>query len=205
MCLISKTPQPFLRKGERAGSLRISNMNLIKDIPPGDNPPEEINVVVEIPKGSSNKYEYDEKEGYFILDRVLYSPVFFPFDYGSLPQSASEDGDPLDVVLLITYPTFPGCVIKARPVGILYMEDEAGKDNKIVALPTKKLEPRFKEIDDTKDLPEHTKKEIQAFFEDYKKLEEGKFVKITGWGRKEEAEKIIREAIERYKEFDPKL
>ncbi len=175
-------------------------MNLFKDISPGDNPPEEINVVVEIPKGSSNKYEYDEEKGYFTLDRVLYSPVFFPVDYGSIPQTASEDGDPLDVLVLTTFPTFPGCVIKVRPIAVLLMEDEAGIDHKIVAAPKEKLEPRLKEIQDVKDLSEHSKKEIQEFYEIMKRLEPGKFVKVKGWEGKEKAKEIIREAIKRFKE-----
>ncbi len=126
-------------------------MNLLKDIPVGENPPKEINVIVEIPKGSKNKYEIDEEHGFMALDRALYSSVFFPFEYGTMPQTLSEDGDPLDIVLLATSPTFPGCVVKARPIGILLMEDEAGIDNKIVAVPTAKLDPRFAYINDVKD------------------------------------------------------
>ena len=175
-------------------------MNLYRDIKAGENPPEEINVVIDIPKESSNKYEYNEEKGYFELDRVLYSPMFFPFDYGFIPQSLSEDGDSLDVVLLTTFPTFSGCVIKARPIGLLLMRDEAGIDNKILAVPTKKIDPRFKEIEDIKDLSEHLKNEIKAFFEDYKKLEKGKFVKLEGFESKEKAKKIIKEAIEKYKQ-----
>ncbi|MDI6883098.1 MAG: inorganic diphosphatase [Patescibacteria group bacterium] len=174
-------------------------MNLYKDIPSSDNPSEEINVIVEIPKGSSNKYEYNEEEGYFELDRVLYSPLFFPFDYGFIPQTLSEDNDSLDVVLLTTYSTFPGCKIKTRPIGLLLMEDEKGVDNKIVAVPLEKIDPRFKEIKDIKDLPDHLKKEIQEFFETYKRLEPGKFVKIKGWQSKDKAKEIIKKAIARYK------
>ena len=173
-------------------------VNLYKDIPSGDNPSEEINVVVDIPKGSSNKYEYDEKEGFFALDRVIYSPIFFPFEYGFIPRTSSQDGDSLDVVLLTTYPTFSGCLIKARPIGVLLMTDEAGIDHKIVAVPKEKIDPRFKEIQDIKDLPEHSKKEIQEFFETYKRLEPDKFVKIKGWQGKEKAKEIINSAIERY-------
>jgi len=173
-------------------------INLYKDILPGDNPPEQINVVIDIPKGSSNKYEYNEEKGYFELDRVFYSPLFMPWDYGFVPQTCSEDGDSLDVGVLTTYPTFPGCVIKARPIGVLLMEDEKGIDHKIVALPTEKIDPRLKEIQDVKDLPEHWRKEIQEFFETYKRLEPGKFVKVKGWEGKERAKEIIKEAIARY-------
>lgn len=173
-------------------------MNLLKDIPAGENPPSEINVIVEIPKGSNNKYEIDEDHGFMALDRVLYSPVQFPFDYGTMPQTLSEDGDPLDIVLLSSFGVFPGCVVKARPVGILLMEDEAGIDNKIVAVPTAKLDPRFSHIKDVKDLTEHQQKEIQEFFEIYKRLEPNKFVKVTGWDNKAKAEEIIKQSVEKY-------
>lgn len=173
-------------------------VNLYKDISPGDNLPEEINVIIDIPKGCSNKYEYKEEKGYFELDRVIYSPIFFPFEYGFIPQTSSEDGDALDVVLLLTYPTFSGCLIKARPIGVLLMEDEAGIDHKIIAVPQEKVDPRFKEIQDIKDLSEHFKKEVQVFFEDMKKLEPGKFVKLKGWQRKDRAKELIKEAIKRY-------
>lgn len=175
--------------------------NLFKDIPAGDNLPEEINVVVDIPKGCANKYEYDEEEGCFKLDRVNYSPLFYPCDYGFVPQTHSEDGDALDVILLTTYPTFPGCVIKARPVGLLLMKDEAGIDNKIIAVPVEKVDPRFKEIQDIDNLGEHIKKEIKVFFEDCKKLEpeKYKYVKVEGFEKKEKAMEIIKKAIEAYK------
>lgn len=176
-------------------------MNLYKDIPAGDNPPKEINVVVDIPKGSANKYEYDEEKGYFKLDRVIYSPLFYPFDYGFIPQTHSEDGDSLDVILLTTYPTFSGCLVKARPVGLLLMKDEAGVDNKIIAVPTEKVDPRFKEIQDINDIGEHYKKEIKVYLEDYKKLEPGKYehVKIEGFQDKAKAMQIIEQAVKKYK------
>jgi len=173
-------------------------MNLYKDISPGDNLPEEINVIVDIPKGCSNKYEYKEEKGYFELDRVIYSPLFFPFEYGFIPQTLSEDGDSLDVLLLTTFPTFSGCLIKARPVGVLLMEDEKGIDHKIVAVPLEKIDPRFKNIKDIEDVNEHLKEEIKVFFEDYKKLEKGKFVKIKGWENVKKAKEIIEKAIKKY-------
>ena len=174
--------------------------NLYKDIPAGDNLPEQINVVVDIPKGCANKYEYDEEEGCFKLDRVCYSPMFNLYDYGFIPQTYSEDGDALDVLLLTTYPTFPGCVVKARPVGLLPMKDEAGIDNKIVAVPIEKVDPRFKEIQDIGDVSEHLKKEIKVFFEDYKKLEpeKYKYVKVEGFEGKDKTMEIIKKAIEKY-------
>lgn len=174
-------------------------VNLYKNIPSGEKIPKEINIVVEIPKGEKNKYEYQEEKGYFILDRVLYSSLFFPFNYGFIPQTLSEDGDPLDVVLLSTFSLFPGCIVKGRPIGILVMEDEKGRDDKIIALPQEKADPRFLEIKDVKDLNSHIKKEIESFFSDYKKLEKGKFVKIKGWKGKKEAEKLIKESAKRFK------
>jgi len=178
--------------------------NLFKEISPGKNPPDEINVIVDVPKGGKNKYEYNEEGGFFELDRTLYSPFFFPFEYGFIPQTASGDSDSLDVVLLTSYPTFSGCLINARPIGVFLMEDEKGEDNKIIAVPGKKVDPRFKEIEDIKDLREHLKKEIEIFFADYKKLEIEKYkhVKIKGWAGKEEAKEIIRKGIEDYKNED---
>ena len=175
--------------------------NLYKDIPSGENLPEEINVVVDVPKGCNNKYEYSEEGGYFELDRVNYMSMFYPFDYGFIPQTHSEDGDALDVLLLTTYPTFPGCVVKARPIGMLLMEDEAGVENKIIAVPIEKVDPRFKEIQDINDLGEHYKKEIQVYFQDYKKLEPKKYehVKVDGFEPKEKALEIIKQAVEKYK------
>ncbi|MBM3250975.1 MAG: inorganic pyrophosphatase [Candidatus Nealsonbacteria bacterium] len=174
--------------------------NLYKDIPAGENPPEEINVVVDIPKGSKNKYEYQEDRGYFKLDRTLYSPLFFPFEYGFIPQTISGDGDSLDVILLTTYPTFPGCVISARPIGVLFMKDEKGVDDKIVAVPLEKIDPRFKEVQDIDGLGEHLKKEIELFLADYKKLEteKYKFVEVKGWGDAGQAKEIIKKAVEQY-------
>ncbi len=174
--------------------------NLFKDISPGENSLDQINVVVDIPKGSRNKYEYKEDEGYFKLDRTLYSSMFFPFEYGFIPQTISEDGDSLDVVLLTTFPTFSGCVIQARPIGVLFMKDEAGTDNKIVAVPSKKVDPRFDEIQKIEDIGEHLKKEIELFFADYKKLEKEKYklVKIKGWDGADKAKEIIKKAIKRY-------
>ena len=178
-------------------------INLFKDIPAGDNPPEKINVVVDIPRGSSNKYEYNEEKGFFELDRVLYSPFFYPIEYGFIPQTASEDGDSLDVMLLVTFPTFPGCVIKARPIGTLLMRDEEGVDNKIIAVPLEKVDPRFKEIQTIEDLSEHTRKEIEAFFADYKKLEKEKykFVRVEGWQGLDKAKEIVEKACQKYKEL----
>jgi len=176
--------------------------NLFKDLSPGSNPPEQINVVVEISQGFSNKYEYNKDKGYFELDRVLYSPLFYPVNYGFIPQTTSEDNNSLDVILLTTFPVFSGCVVKSRPIGVLLMKDEEGIDNKIIALPLEKVDPRFKEIQKIEDLGSHLKKEIELFFADYKKLEKEKykFVKVEGWEGIEKAKETIKKAIERYKE-----
>lgn len=160
----------------------------------------EIKIFVEIPKGSTQKYEYDEELCAIKLDRTLYSPMYFPFEYGFIKDTLGEDGDPLDVVLLASNSTFPGCIVKARPIGYLEMEDEAGIDTKIIAVPDTKIDPRFSNIENVNDLPEHTKKEIKEFFENYKNLEPGKWVKLKDFKSKEEAEKMIEEAQKRYKE-----
>lgn len=173
--------------------------NLYRELSPGENIPQEINVVIENTLGEKNKYEYRE-EGYFALDRVIYSPVFFPFGYGFIPQTISGDDDPEDVVLLLSNPVFPGCVVKARPIGILFMEDESGEDSKIIAVPLEKIDPHFENIKELNDLPDYTRKLIEEFFVDYKKLEKGKYVKIKGWGGKEDALKSIEKSVNRFKE-----
>lgn len=151
----------------------------------------EVNIFVEIPKGSCQKYEYDQDKKIITLDRTLYSSVYFPFEYGFIEGTKGEDGDPLDAVLISSFPTFPGCLVRARVIGILNMEDEGGIDYKIIAVPTEKIDPRFKEIQDINNLPQHLKAEIKEFFEIYKRLEPGKWVKITNFGSKEEAENIV--------------
>jgi inorganic pyrophosphatase len=157
----------------------------------------EILVFVEIPKNSKLKFEFDEELNAIKLDRVLYGPNYFPFEYGFVKDTLGEDGDPLDCVLLSTFSTFPGCVVKARPIGILEMEDEAGIDTKILAVPVEKIDPRFAHIQDVNDLPEHIKKEIKEFFETYKRLEPGKWVKLKDFKGKEVAERMIEEAKKR--------
>jgi len=185
----------------RKKNLKNFVIHFVRDLPPGPNPPDEINVVIEIPGGCANKYEYHEEGGYFELDRVLYSPMFYSFEYGFLPQTASEDGDTLDVILFASFPTFPGCVIKARPIGLLLMREKEGFDHKILAVPLNEIDPRFKEIEDVGDVPEHRRKEIKLFFAEYKRLEtkKYKYVRVEGWRNKKEAGEIIKKAIERYK------
>jgi inorganic pyrophosphatase len=173
----------------------ISSPMPFSSITAGDKCPQIVNVVIEIPKGSHNKYEYDEELDEIRLDRVLYSAVFYPTDYGFIPQTRSEDGDHLDILVVISEPLFPGCILPARPIGILSMEDEAGKDDKIIAVALK--DPRLKDVNDIKDLDDHYKKEIQNFFEMYKKLER-KPVKIHRWHAKDYALQKINEARERF-------
>lgn len=146
-------------------------------------------VVIEIPKGSRNKYEVDHETGRVYLDRVLFTSFVYPTDYGFFENTLGEDGDPLDVLVLLEYPVFPGVGIKVRPVGVLNMSDEAGGDAKIIAVQHK--DPRWLHIQDVNDIPEQTRKEIEHFFARYKDLEPGKFVNIEGWGDAAEAEKII--------------
>jgi inorganic pyrophosphatase len=144
----------------------------------GPNPPEIVNVVVEIPKGSTNKYEVDARTGVLRLDRVLYSPLFYPFDYGYIPQTLYVDGDPLDALVVMSHPTFPGCVVEARPIAVLAMRDEKGADEKVLCVAYR--DPRFNSWSSLRDLNEHTQKEIIHFFEVYKALEE-KSVEVLGW------------------------
>ena len=150
-----------------------------------------LNIFIENPKGSSNKYELDKESGKIMLDRALYSSVFWPFEYGFIENTLSEDGDPLDAVVLVNESTFPGCVIPCKIIGMLDMEDESGIDYKIIAVPDDKIDPRFKHINSMDDLTEHQKKEIQEFFETYKRLEPNKWVKVVGFKSKEEAEATI--------------
>jgi inorganic pyrophosphatase len=154
-----------------------------------------VDVFVEIPRGSQNKYEFDKEAGVFRLDRVLYSPMHYPTEYGYVANTLAEDGDPLDVMVLTTYPTFPGCVIETKVIGVLLMADDKGQDEKLLGVAT--TDPRFKHVETLDDVPPHILKEIAHFFEVYKDLE-GKETRIDGWKGREEAERILKEAIERY-------
>ena len=160
----------------------------------------EILIFIEIPKNSKVKFEFDEKLKAIKLDRVLYGPNYFPFEYGFIKETLGEDGDPLDCVLISSESTFPGCLVEARPIGILEMEDEEGIDNKILAVPLEKIDPNFKEIEDVFDLPSHLKIKIKEFFETYKRLEPEKWVKLRDFKRREEAEKLIEEAKKKFNE-----
>jgi inorganic pyrophosphatase len=166
-----------------------------KTIPVGDKAPEIVNAVVEIPKGSHHKYEIDEQLDEIKLDRVLHSPVFYPTDYGFIPLTRAEDGDHLDILIIISEPLFPGCIVSVRVVGMLDVEDRGGKDWKIVGITEK--DPKLDNIQNIEDLNEHYKKEIIHFFEIYKQLEE-KWVKVKGWLPKEKAYIVINKAKKRF-------
>jgi inorganic pyrophosphatase len=167
------------------------------DLPAGESPPEEITAIVEIPGGSRNKYELDKETGMFRLDRVLYSAVHYPGDYGFVPRTISGDGDPCDVLVLIREPTFVGCAISVRPIGMLRMEDRGDPDEKIIAVPAN--DPFQNEYFDIADIPAHQLKEIEHFFQIYKDLE-GRRVHISGWGKSEEAIQAIADGMKRYED-----
>lgn len=151
-------------------------------IPAGKKLPEDIYVVIEIPANSSPiKYEIDKDADCLMVDRFMATPMFYPANYGYIPQTLSEDGDALDVLVITPYPVVPGSVIRARPIGILNMSDEAGKDAKLIAVPHDKLSVLYKNVKEIADLPELLIKQIQHFFENYKDLETGKWVKVDGW------------------------
>jgi len=175
-------------------------VNKWQDYPtgPDGNAPETIYAVIENPTGTKNKYEYDKQKESVVLDRVLHSSVHYPGDYGFIPKAYYEDGDPMDVLVLTTHPTFPGCVIEARPVGILYMDDDGEQDDNIIAVPTE--DPRWDNVEDIDDVNEHYKKEIAEFFGTYKNLEPKKTVKIEGWGDASEAKEAIEKSMKLYKE-----
>ena len=172
----------------------------IDAIPTGKNPPDDLNVIIEVPMGGEPiKYEIDKASGALFVDRFLYTPMRYPGNYGFVPHTLSEDGDPIDVLIANTRPIVPGAVINVRPVGVLKMEDDGGIDEKIIAVPSPKLTRRYEKIFNYSDLPQITLDQIKHFFEHYKDLEPGKWVKITGWGDAAEAKQLILEAIERAK------
>src|ERR1700687_994700 len=170
-------------------------MDLWHDIETGPKIPSVINVIVEIPKGSQNKYEYDKKRGIMKLDRVLFSPFFYPGEYGIIPQTYAEDGDPMDALVLVTNHTYPGVLIESRPIGMLRMKDGREMDNKILCVA--KDDIRYENLKDIADLDKHYLKEIGHFFEVYKHLE-GKKVKILGWKNAASAKKEVLAGIKSY-------
>ena len=166
----------------------------------GEHPPEDVNVIIEVPLGGQPiKYELDKDAGTLVVDRFLYTPMSYPGNYGFVPHTLSEDGDPIDVLVVNTRELIPGCVINVRPVGVLIMEDNAGQDEKVIAVPSHSLTKRYDHVLTISDLPDITTQQIEHFFEHYKDLEPGKWVKIGDWHGAEDAKKLIVEAIERAK------
>jgi inorganic pyrophosphatase len=164
----------------------------------GHNPPEDVNVIVEVPIGGEPiKYEMDKAAGTLVVDRFLHTAMRYPGNYGFVPHTLSDDGDPIDVLVANTRPIAPGAVINVRPIGVLKMQDDAGGDEKIIAVPVPRLTKRYAHVHNYTDMPEITLLQIQHFFEHYKDLEPGKWVKLMGWGDAAEARRLIVEAIAR--------
>jgi len=170
----------------------------IEAISIGANVPKEVNVIVEVPVGGEPiKYEMDKEAGTLVVDRFLYTSMRYPGNYGFIPHTLSDDGDPVDVLIANQRAIIPGAVVACKPVGVLRMNDEAGGDEKIVAVPVPRLTRRYENVQNYLDLPDITIKQIEHFFEHYKDLETGKWVKVTGWGNAIEAEQLILEGIKR--------
>ena len=173
-------------------------VNLWRNIPSGDNPPEVVNAVIEVISRSRDKYEYHKTWEAFVLDRVLHSSIVFPVDYGFIPQTWYDDDDPLDIMIISYEPFEVGCIVKVKPVGVLLMEDEAGEDPKILSVPVQ--DPRFVGYHGLSDVHPHLLKEVREFFDTYKRLEPRKWVKFKAWKDVGEAVKIINYAMSLFKE-----
>ncbi len=166
----------------------------------GDNPPDDVNVIIEVEIGGEPiKYEMNKEAGTLFVDRFLHTPMRYPGNYGFVPHTLSDDGDPIDVLVANTRPIVPGAVINVRPVGVLKMSDDGGTDEKIIAVPSPRMTQRYVDVHNYDDLPKITLEQIRHFFEHYKDLEPGKWVKIEGWGDADEARRLIVEAIKRAK------
>ena len=176
----------------------LPKLSIVDKIPAMTEPQGDINVVVEIPKDSSIKYELDHQTGVLFVDRKLYTSMVYPFNYGFLPGTLEEDGDPVDVLLLGEESIFPLSVVRATPLGVLLTEDEEGKDSKIIAIPTPKVDPAYSNIKQISDIPASILDKVKHFFEHYKELEPGKFVKVVGYANKQVARQKIKEAADRY-------
>jgi inorganic pyrophosphatase len=171
----------------------------VSKLSPGKDLPHDINVVVEIPQGSGVKYEIDKESGAMIVDRVVFTPMVYPAAYGFIPGTLADDGDPADALVLISAPLVPGAVIRARPIGLLMMEDESGMDEKIICVPHDKIDQEYTDIHEVAQLPAIKRDAIKHFFEHYKDLEKGKWVKITGWADRAAAEAAISASLARAK------
>jgi inorganic pyrophosphatase len=172
----------------------------LSKIPAGKNPPVDVNAVIEIPQGGVPvKYELDKESGAMFVDRFLHTAMFYPGNYGFIPHTLSPDGDPMDILVIGQAPVVPGAVIRCRPLGVLVMEDEAGQDEKLLAVPVDKLHPFYSGVNSYKDLPSILCEQVAHFFQHYKDLEKGKWVTIVHWLDREEAERMIVEGMERAK------
>jgi inorganic pyrophosphatase len=167
-------------------------------IPVGRHPPKDVNVLIEIPAGGLPvKYEMDKASGALFVDRFLHTAMFYPGNYGFIPHTLSEDGDPIDVLVISSIPVIPGAIVRCRPVGVLIMQDQAGPDEKIIAVPTDDLHPFHTNVRSYRDLPDILLKQIEHFFQHYKDLEPKKWTKLGDWGGAEDAERLIEQAIHR--------
>nr|WP_089219561.1 inorganic diphosphatase [Sphingomonas laterariae] len=172
----------------------------IELIPTGDNPPESLNVIIEVPVGGEPvKYEFDKKSGALFVDRILHTPMRYPANYGFVPHTLSPDGDPLDALVIARSPFIPGSVVRVRPIAVLKLEDEAGGDEKLLTVPVDATFPYYEKVDEREHLPAIVMQQIEHFFTHYKDLESNKWVRIGAWGDAAEAKQIILEAIEAYK------
>ena len=166
----------------------------------GKDAPNQVNVIIEVPMNADPvKYEFDKESGAIFVDRFIATPMFYPCNYGFIPNTLSDDGDPCDVLVVSDFPVIPGAVIAVKPVGVLIMEDEKGMDEKIIAVPAKKLNSQFEAVESYKELPENLINKIKHFFEHYKDLEKGKWVKVTGFEDATKARQLIQEGIDRAK------
>ena len=172
----------------------------ISKIPAGNNPPEDINVIIEVPQHADPvKYELDKASGAFYVDRFMHTAMHYPCNYGFIPNTLSDDGDPVDVMVISKFALITGCVVRCRPVAVLHMEDEAGQDAKVLAVPVSKLKPYYDNVQCVDDLSKFLLDQISHFFEHYKDLEPNKWVKVNGWGTADEARKEIIDSIARFK------
>ena len=167
-------------------------------IPVGDNPPDSINVIIEVPVGGEPvKYEFDKKSGAMWVDRILHTPMRYPTNYGFIPHTLSEDGDPLDAMVVARSPFIPGSVVRVRPIAVLWLEDEAGGDEKLLTVPVDTTFPYYQDVSEADDLPAIVKQQIEHFFTHYKDLEPEKWVRVGTWGGREDARRILMESIDR--------
>ncbi|HVL79608.1 MAG TPA: inorganic diphosphatase [Sphingomicrobium sp.] len=167
-------------------------------IPVGDNPPETVNVIIEVPVGGEPvKYEFDKKSGALFVDRILHTPMRYPTNYGFIPHTLSPDGDPLDALVVARSPFIPGSVVRARPIAVLYLEDESGGDEKLLTVPIDSTIPYYSRVGERDDLPEIVMQQVEHFFTHYKDLEPQKWVRVGHWGNAEDARRTVCESIER--------